>query len=172
MFCELTSLLLFANEKQPARVACGKARQLKQLSLSASGVKDDALMIQTLHVSEYVVQLLRGESVAASQLGKPLTMAGYLALLPTVWALLNNTTAAHQNMSSGVLKATVEHALKTSSKSALKRATIEFVARLVLVSKVLCLGGLTLLTSHLSSTQSLNIKEAFGLGEIPKRIRS
>jgi pre-rRNA-processing protein IPI1 len=135
MFCEFTSLLLLANEKKTTRVSRGKARQAKQLSLSANG-STNTLSIQTQHISEYVVQLLRGESVAASQLGKSLTTIGYLALLPTIWALLNNTMAHHHNMTSGVLKATVDHALKTSSKSALKRVTIEFVAQLVLVSEV------------------------------------
>jgi pre-rRNA-processing protein IPI1 len=77
-------------------------------------------------VSDYVIQLLRGESASVS---RPLAPAAYVALLPTIWALLSTS----QGMASPVLEAVVEHAVHVSSKSALKRWTVEFMARLVLV---------------------------------------
>lgn len=58
----------------------------------------------------------------------------YMALLPTIWSLLNQPSPNARQISSNVLRAMLEHATKTSSKSAVKKPTLEFVARLVLVS--------------------------------------
>lgn len=93
--------------------------------------------MRALRVSEYVTQLLRGEVASVSQLGRPLTSAAYVALLPTIWALISSPTTS-QRMSTPILQAVVEHAVKVSSKSALKRPTIELVARLVLVCDLFC----------------------------------
>ena len=104
--------------------------------------------MRALRVSEYVTQLLRGEAPSASELGRPLAPAAYVALLPTIWALISSSAT----MSTPILQAVVDHAVKVSSKSAVKRPTIEFVARLVIVCGLLLLG---LLYSHSSSlTQS------------------
>jgi hypothetical protein len=93
--------------------------------------------VQAERVSEHVIQLLRGECVPSSQLSRPLTLTAYTALLPTIWSLLNNPSAGQRHLSDDVLQAVVEHAIKTSSKSATKRATVEFVGRLVFVHKFL-----------------------------------
>jgi len=90
--------------------------------------------VQTERVGEHVVQLLQGESLSATQLGRPLSSAAYTALLPTIWSLINNANASLLDVSNDVLQATIEHARKVSSKSALKQTTIEFLARLVLLN--------------------------------------
>lgn len=100
----------------------------------------DALSIQTQRVSAYILQLLRGEPVTGPQVKRALTPAAYAALQPAIWALLNSVAQRHPDISSAVLHAAVEHATKTSSKAALKRLTIEFVARLILVRGGACLS--------------------------------
>lgn len=118
------------------------AQPLKpQKTVSGSKVSQAALQVRALRVSEYVTQLLRGEVVYASQLGRPLAPAAYVALLPTIWALLSSPTASR----APTLQAIVEHAVKVSSKSALKRPTIEFVARLVLVCDLFSCGDFILI---------------------------
>lgn len=127
IFCELTSLLVLSMHR---KTQSSSAQPLKpQKTVSGSKVSQAALQVRALRVSEYVTQLLRGEVVYASQLGRPLAPAAYVALLPTIWALLSSPTASR----APTLQAIVEHAVKVSSKSALKRPTIEFVARLVLL---------------------------------------
>ncbi|GLB36226.1 hypothetical protein LshimejAT787_0305140 [Lyophyllum shimeji] len=136
IFCELTSLLVLATNAEsigPRRQ--GKLRQINQELSTGNGPKG-VLSMQVQGVSEYILQLLRSEPVAGSQVGRALTVGAYVALLPAIWMLLNGASAQHQRISSAVLHATIEHSIKTSSKSALKRLTIEFVARLVLLSTV------------------------------------
>ncbi|KAF7347752.1 Testis-expressed sequence 10 protein [Mycena venus] len=123
IFCELTSLLVLTSESAPHR----RGKQATQ------GVSKDSLHLQTERVSEHVVHLLKGESFSTSQLGRPLTPATYTALFPTIWALINNANPNLRSASSEVLRATIEHASKVSSKSVLKQSTIEFVARVVLL---------------------------------------
>ncbi|KAG6842589.1 hypothetical protein C0991_000115 [Blastosporella zonata] len=133
IFCELTSLLVLTTNAQASRpTRRGKSRQT-----SASANKlNNSLSIQTQRVSDYILQLLGGGSATGSQLGRSLTPAAYVSLLPAIWALLNNTASSveHPSTTSAILNATIMHSIKTSSKSALKRLTIEFVARLVLLS--------------------------------------
>ncbi|KAG5654094.1 hypothetical protein H0H81_007508 [Sphagnurus paluster] len=131
IFCELTSLLVLKTHTDSARPT--RRAKLRQGHKSAAAGGTDALAIQTQRVSAYILQLLRGEASAAGQLGRTLAPATYAALLPAIWALLNNGSAHHQEASSAILHATIEHSMKTSSKSGLKRLTLEFVARLVLV---------------------------------------
>ncbi|KAJ7110117.1 hypothetical protein C8R44DRAFT_634671 [Mycena epipterygia] len=124
IYCELTSLLILTSETVPTR---GKRAVQGQ-----QGSKD-GLQVQTERVSDYVIQLLKGESLSTSQLGRPLTQTAYTALLPTIWSLINNANPQLQSVSSDVLQATLEHASRVSSKSALKQVTIEFIARIVLL---------------------------------------
>ncbi|KAG5735244.1 Testis-expressed sequence 10 like protein [Termitomyces sp. T112] len=134
IFSELTSLLVLTSNAEISRLTSrGKARQVNSL---ASGNKlYNSLSIQIERVSNYILQLLSGGPISGSQLGRTLTPAAYASLLPVVWALLNNTGSVYQcSTSSAILNAVISHSMKTSSKSALKRLTIEFVARLVLLS--------------------------------------
>lgn len=119
------------------------------------------MSIQAERVSEYVVKLLRGEPSSGMQLGRPLTPEAYIALLPSIWSLLNQPSLNEKEMSAEVLQATLEHATKASPKSAVKKAAIEFVARLALVreySSSYTSFNLTLL--YISWKQSFDIKAA------------
>jgi pre-rRNA-processing protein IPI1 len=66
-----------------------------------------------------------------------LTDSSYLSLLPTIWAIISQPGSNQQ----GVIHATLDHALKVSSKSACKTLTIEFVARLLLLDSESCYQG-------------------------------
>ncbi|KAF7339386.1 Testis-expressed sequence 10 protein [Mycena sanguinolenta] len=123
IFCELTSMLVLTSDSTPHPRGKNPLTQ---------GDTKDSLQLHSKRVSDHVVQLLKGESLSTSQLGRPLTSTTYSALLPTVWALIN-ANPNHRTASGEVLRATIEHATQVSSKSALKQITIEFVARLVLL---------------------------------------
>ena len=84
-------------------------------------------------MSDYVVQLLRGEASTGNALARPVTPAAYSALLPTIWSLLNNEAGDSAN-AGAVLRVVVEHAMKAGSTSLVKRCTIDFLGRLALVS--------------------------------------
>ncbi|KAJ7181761.1 hypothetical protein C8R43DRAFT_970362 [Mycena crocata] len=126
IFCELTSLLILT----PETVATSRGKRVIQ---GRQGSSKDGLQVQTQRVSEYVIQLLKGESLSTSQLGRPLTPAEYAALLPTIWSLINNNNSNLRHISTYVLHATIEHSSRVSSKSALKQLTLEFVGRVVLL---------------------------------------
>jgi len=130
IYCELTSLLALTSYPRTTnnpRANRGKSRQSQIATQASEGVL-------SLRVREYVIQLLRGETLSGSQIGRTLTPTSYSALLPTIWSLLNQPSATEHSISSDVLRATLEHATKTSSNSAVKKLGIEFVARLALVS--------------------------------------
>jgi pre-rRNA-processing protein IPI1 len=130
IFCELASLLVLASETKSNNFVHTKRerpRKTGRQNLTAT------LPIQTERVSEYVVQLLRGGPVSSSQISLPLSSTAYIGLLPTIWSLLNNRTIDRYQLSSDVLLATIEHAVKTPSRSGLKKSTVEFVARIILV---------------------------------------
>ena len=84
-------------------------------------------------MSEYVVQLLRGEMSTGNALARPVAPAAYSALLPTIWSLLNSEAGGSAD-AGDVLRVVVEHAMKAGSTSLVKRCTIDFLGRLVLVS--------------------------------------
>ncbi|KAJ3976974.1 hypothetical protein EV361DRAFT_944748 [Lentinula raphanica] len=113
IYCDLTSRLALASRipeptsRQNQTTSRGKrGRQLGQDSSEADRVR------------EYV-----------------LTPAAYNSLLPTVWSLLNYSGRDEEFLerSEEVLEAILEHAIKTGSKSVLKRSTFNFVARLILL---------------------------------------
>lgn len=106
--------------------------KLASSTLSESG--GSPLQVERIQV--YVTQLLRGElprgSNTQNTLPHPISHASYSALLPTVWALIG--TPDQGQTPNELLIALVNHALKTSSGSAVKRDTIEFLGLLALVS--------------------------------------
>ncbi|KAJ7706080.1 hypothetical protein B0H17DRAFT_973090 [Mycena rosella] len=126
IYCELTSLLILTSE-DPSPRRDKRAMQVQEGSKTS-------LQVQTERVSDYVVELLNGASVSTSQLGRPLTQTAYTALLPTIWSLINNANPNLNDVSSDVLQATIEHASRVSSKSALKQVTLEFIGRIVLLN--------------------------------------
>lgn len=104
-----------------------KPRQPKKGGLTSTPA---SLAKQTALVSDYVVRCLRGEVTSAlNPMGQRLTLATYVAILPTLWSLLNDAEVA----SNTIWNALLEHATQISSNSALKKASIEFIARIVLV---------------------------------------
>jgi pre-rRNA-processing protein IPI1 len=86
---------------------------------------------QLLGVVSFVTRLLR-EGETNGKLARPISSASYIALLPTIWALLcaNNHT---EEEGESTLKTVVEHAIRAGSTSAVKKATIQFIGQLTLV---------------------------------------
>jgi pre-rRNA-processing protein IPI1 len=121
IFCELNSLLILSSENVPP-TGTNKRRSVGHVT-----------SVQAERVSEHVVQLLHGESGLSSQLGRSLSLGAYIALSPTIWSLLSNPSSGRDEMANKVFAAVIEHAIKTPSKSTVKKATIEFLGRLVLV---------------------------------------
>jgi len=89
------------------------------------------LTMQVSMVSDYITKSLRGQNTS---IPSSLTADVYLALLPTIWTVINDPYPEPSSHVNGVLQALLEHASKTPSKSRTKHITIEFVARLLLVS--------------------------------------
>lgn len=83
-----------------------------------------------------MTQLLLGEvpqgSNTQTTLPRPVSHAQYTALLPTIWALISSSTSREQAPNELVV-ALVNHALKGSSGSAVKKDTVEFLGLLGLV---------------------------------------
>ncbi|KAE9411033.1 hypothetical protein BT96DRAFT_983687 [Gymnopus androsaceus JB14] len=126
-YCDLTSRLILTSRREstPRQATTSRSKKGRQLG-------NEALQADRVH--DYVIQILRGQ-VSSSQLVRPLTPAAYNSLLPTIWSLINYSgrNPEYLERSADVLQATVENAVKTGSKSALKRSTFNFVARLVLL---------------------------------------
>jgi pre-rRNA-processing protein IPI1 len=133
IYCELTSLLVFASDNRLANNSCTGQEKSRQNSVSTQ-TSEGILSLQAERVSKYIVQLLQGEVQSGSQVGRPLTPVAYTGLLPTIWSLLNRPSLNEHQIASSVFRATLEHAIKASSVSAVKKLAIEFVARLILVS--------------------------------------
>ncbi|KAL1739402.1 hypothetical protein HDZ31DRAFT_49451 [Schizophyllum fasciatum] len=113
-YCELTSLIALAAGPSSS----SQSRRTK---------KKDTFTAQTDRVRAYIIHLLRGEPVAGQQLARAFSPAAYIALLPTVWSLLNAPDA------DDVLSALLDHAIRVPSKTPLKLPTVAFVGRLVLL---------------------------------------
>ena len=116
IFCELMSLALNASGRLPQK---RKSRMLSSASW-------------TERVTEYIIRRLRTEEGSVGQLSTSISSAAYNALLPTIWAFIASPNLSpHQ--SEDLIHATLDHALKVTSKSACKRPTLEFIGRLMLV---------------------------------------
>ena len=127
IFCELTSTLILKSDDLTSsgrRTAANSRRPPRGL---------DSLIQR---VSGYTTQLLRGEAperADAQTLGpRSITPTTYVSLLPTIWALINSPGA---EFTESVIQACVEHSIKASSSSAVKRHTVDFIGRLLLVSR-------------------------------------
>ncbi|KAJ3920675.1 hypothetical protein F5877DRAFT_37627 [Lentinula edodes] len=126
-YCDLTSRLVPASCTSAAasHPTTSRGKKARHFGNDAS---------QANRVQEYVLEILQ-EQVSSSQLVRGLTSTAYNSLLPTIWSLLNYSGRNEEQLerSGEVLEAVVEHAVKIGSKSALKRSTFDFVARLVLL---------------------------------------
>ncbi|KAJ3568803.1 hypothetical protein NP233_g5483 [Leucocoprinus birnbaumii] len=118
IYCELTSLLVL---RLTPTTSIKPGRSLKP---------SNTLTMQVSAVSGYITEFLRGQNTSTSQIPHSIQANAYLALLPSVWAIINTDLSSH---TSDVLQALLDHANKTSSKSSTKRIAIEFVARLLLL---------------------------------------
>lgn len=139
IYCELTALLVLVSFRRPSGDISRKARFPTSRSHASSHVKHESkLTLQAGLVRTYVTRLLLGEDNSGAQISRPLIPMMYIALLPTIWALLNQPKESHtrsqgEASTDTVLSAMLDHAIRTTSNSAVKRLTVEFVARILLV---------------------------------------
>ncbi|KAK1234540.1 rRNA processing protein, partial [Marasmius sp. AFHP31] len=119
-YCNLTSHLALAAQ------AGTSTSQTRPASTGRSLKKSSKLGDQIDHVRSYVLEVLGSGSE------RPLTLAAYTSLLPTIWALINVKDES-QGSSNDVFRALVEHGTRASSKSSLKKCSTEFIARLLLL---------------------------------------
>lgn len=130
-YCELTSLLTLHH----AEPLLSNSRSINHKSKGKSPQKSNSVPSLSLdRVSEYVSHLLASEANASDGLSRPLTVAAYSALLPTLWSLVNNIGGSSGGgVGEGMVRVVVENAMRIRSTSASKRVTVEFVGRLMLV---------------------------------------
>ncbi|KAG1783868.1 hypothetical protein EV702DRAFT_1055985 [Suillus placidus] len=139
IYCELTAMLVLVSFRRPSGDISRKARFPTSRSLASSHVKHEGkLTLQAGLVRTYVTRLLLGEDNSGAQISRPLIPTMYIALLPTIWALLNQTKESHTRSqgeapTDTVLSAMLDHAIRTTSNSAVKALTVEFVARILLL---------------------------------------
>lgn len=134
-FCELTSLLMLEGTSH-----VHSSRQRIE-DIQSSGKRTSASdALNSLHVDrvrEYALSVLRGEfSVtdgAQPAIFRSISYSAYIALLPTIWALLSSNGRGQPGMHEELLNALVDHSMKVSSNSAPKRHTIAFLGRIALV---------------------------------------
>ncbi|KAK7463660.1 rRNA processing protein [Stygiomarasmius scandens] len=130
-YCDLLSRLVLysqsSTDKSTARTGKGVTSNVHQLNTH------ERLWAQSERVCDYIVKLLGGNE-PEHHLTRPLSSASYNLLLPAIWSLMN---LSHQRKvtetSVNVWQATLKHSSTLSSKSALKRSTSDFVARIVLL---------------------------------------
>ncbi|KAA1468193.1 hypothetical protein DENSPDRAFT_833423 [Dentipellis sp. KUC8613] len=125
VFSELTSLLTLSSlpSSKGLTPRHGKARHASNVSMQK----------EIENVGEYVISLLEGKAASAQSLSRPISAQAYSALLPSIWSLLNSATREHEDMSDRVAEAVIDHAIRAPSSSNVKRSTIEFLSRLVLL---------------------------------------
>lgn len=130
VFCALTSLLVKASETSTLSLHAQRKLKTYSRTLHPRTGKFSSLSMstQTERVTEYIIRRLEGE--VKRGIVVPITHSAYVALLPSIWSLISNSSSE----SSKLLNALLDHALRVPSKSPCKRATVEFVGRLFLVS--------------------------------------
>ncbi|KAF8140186.1 hypothetical protein EV363DRAFT_1393099 [Boletus edulis] len=137
IYCELLSLLILVSHQSGTRNMDRRNRFRAPRHTFLSPLKSRfSLSSQVDLVKSYVIRLLQGDGGSGAQLSRPISVAIYTALLPTIWALLNQRSGDQPEQEpSAVLTATLDHAMRASSVSAVKRLTVEFVGRLLLLEK-------------------------------------
>ncbi|KAH0838365.1 hypothetical protein J3R83DRAFT_6645 [Lanmaoa asiatica] len=137
IYCELTSLLVLVSPQSGTRDIHRGNRFRAPRHKSSSPLKHHlSFDLQADLVKSYVIRLLQGDGGSGAQLPRPISAVVYTALLPTIWGLLNQRSEQQpEKEPSSVLAATLDHAMRTSSVSAVKRLTVEFVGRLLLLEK-------------------------------------
>lgn len=135
IYCELTSLLVLVSHQSGTR-NLHRENRFRGHKPSSPLKRHFSLNSQADLVKSYVIRLLQGDGGSGAQMPRHVSATMYTALLPTIWALLNQRSG-EQELSS-LLAATLDHATRAASCSAVKRLTVEFVGRLLLVSSCLC----------------------------------
>lgn len=131
IFCELTSLLTLRNAELLPPNPGSRNHKSKEKSIQKS-ISVASLPVD--RVKQYVSRLLAGEASGADGLARPLTLDAYSALLPTLWSLVNNVGGSSGGgVGEETVEVVVDHAMRIGSMGASKRATVEFVGRLMLV---------------------------------------
>ncbi|KAI0330555.1 hypothetical protein GY45DRAFT_736395 [Cubamyces sp. BRFM 1775] len=137
IFCELSSFLVLASQVDNKRPVVQRSKPRPTRSGRSVGSSDSPAIgaRQIERVSQYIMQLLRGEvpTSGVQSLPRPITPQAYTSLLPTVWSLINGRQTDTNESSETLFSAVVEHAMKASSTSAVKRHTIDFLGRLTLL---------------------------------------
>lgn len=138
IYCELTALLVLVSFRRPSGDISRKARFPTSRSHASYVKHESKLTLQAGLVRTYVTRLLLGEDNFGAQISRPLIPTMYIALLPTIWALLNQPKESHTRSqgeahTDTVLSAMLDHAIRTTSNSAVKGLTVEFVARILLL---------------------------------------
>lgn len=96
-----------------------------------------SIQIQISQVKDFVSCLLRGVSMSPNTVGRQITAQEYMALVPTLWMLLNsNLDCGGVDEDIDILCVLLDHARQVSSAAAAKRPTVDFLSRLILVSLV------------------------------------
>ncbi len=139
IFCELSSFLLLASQRHPSHKPMAQGKTLQSGKSKRAGVTAASMSaVQTRQierVSAYIAQLLQGQPSAGvqSSLLRQVTPQAYSAVLPTIWCLLNGQTPDLAGSSELLFAVVLEHATRASSASVVKRLTVDFIGRLVLV---------------------------------------
>lgn len=118
VYCELTSLLVLTSQDTRSR-----QQQPRKTDRSKLSIQNDI-------VCDYVLRELSGGNVSSNQVARSLTSAAYTSLTPTMWSLINTPSQS----SNGVFGAVLEHGTVVSAKSALKKPTVDFISRLILMN--------------------------------------
>jgi pre-rRNA-processing protein IPI1 len=124
-FCELASLSILSN---CPKLLKGKARGSNK---NVTRQIQAATVLPIDRVNEYVAQLLQGGLVSSNGLSRLTPVGSYTALLPTIWSLINSPGS--ETSGNDVLVHVIDHAIRIPSSSAVKKVTIEFIGRLILV---------------------------------------
>ena len=136
IFCELASVLVLDSQPEATNADNGKLGA-RSFSRSASTRATRLASTHLQRVREYVLGVLRGEVSVTSGLqpaiSRSIGPSAYTALLPTIWALIDSEVSETSNPNEQVITAVLEHAMRASSTSAIKRHTVEFVGRILLV---------------------------------------
>jgi hypothetical protein len=155
LFCELCSLLLLSPSASVPR------RGTQPISSAASSASNALI---TGHVALYIEGLLAAASNNSIGLARPLTTPAYTALLPSIWALLSSVDAPSE-----LLEATMQHALSVSSTSGIKRATIQFVGRLVVLQGERGYAGPLCFPTHSTAGTTSNLASEW-IQHLPKTL--
>jgi pre-rRNA-processing protein IPI1 len=130
-FCELTSILTLRHAEPSFYDPRPRNHKSKEKTVQKS---NSAASLPLGRVSQYVSRLLAGEANAADGLSRPLPLAAYSALLPTLWSLVSNSGGSSGGgVGEEAVRVIADHAMRVGSTGVSKLATVEFVGRLILV---------------------------------------